>query len=149
MKVLQFAWSDPKNPFLPHNYPENCVAYSGTHDNNTTLGWWNSGEATEHVKQFVTTYIGHDVTDPHWTMIRLGMLSSAHTFVMTMQDILGYGEDARMNTPGKEGGNWGWRFTEDKLNDPAKEYLGHLTWLSKRRPDQQGAIYGDVAVQSD
>ncbi len=147
MKILQFAWSDPKNPFLPHNYPQNCVAYSGTHDNNTTLGWWAANEPGDQGKQFLQDYVQQEVTEPHWTLIRLGMLSAADTFVTPMQDILGYGADTRMNTPGVQGGNWAWRFGEEAFNDPAKDRLSHLTWLSKRRADQQGAVYGDVALQ--
>lgn len=147
MKILQFAFSDPTNPFLPHNYPVDCVAYTGTHDNNTTLGWWNSNEADDHVKGFVSEYLNREVTEPHWTLIRLGMMSSAHTFVMPMQDILSLGAETRMNTPGKEQGNWSWRVTAEQLDDPAKDRLAHLTWLYKRRADQQGEVYGDVAVR--
>lgn len=145
MKILQFAWSDPQNPFLPHNYPVNCVAYTGTHDNNTTLGWWLDGEAGDHAKNMIADYIQAEVADPVWALIRLGMASSAHTFVMPMQDILGYGADTRMNTPGKQGGNWGWRFSIEALDDPAKDRLAHFTWLYRRRADQQDEVYGDVA----
>lgn len=145
MKILQFAWSDPENLFLPHNYIVNCVAYTGTHDNNTTLGWWLDGEAGEHAQQFASDYIQGEVVDPVWTMIRLGMASSAHTFVMPMQDILGYGSDTRMNTPGKQGGNWAWRFGVEAFDDPGKDKLAHFTWLYRRRPDQQAESYGDIA----
>jgi 4-alpha-glucanotransferase len=145
MKILQFAWSDPANPFLPHNYPVNCVAYTGTHDNNTTLAWWLDNEADDHVKQMVSTYIQGEVIEPVWTLIRLGMASVAHTFVIPMQDVLGYGVDTRMNTPGKQGGNWGWRMGVEAFDDPAKDRLAHLTWLYRRRSDQQGEVYGDVA----
>jgi 4-alpha-glucanotransferase len=147
MKILQFAWSNPENAFLPHNHPVNCVVYSGTHDNNTTLGWWLDGEADDHAKDFVREYLDKDVDEPHWTLIRLGMRSSAHTFVAPLQDVLGYGADTRMNTPGKESGNWGWRFAETVYDDPAKFKLAHLTWLYRRRPDQQEESYGDVAKQ--
>ena len=145
MKILQFAWSDPENLFLPHNYPVNCVVYSGTHDNNTTLGWWLDGEATDHVKNFMRDYLDRDIDEPHWTLIRLGMMSSAHTFIAPLQDILGYGADTRMNTPGKESGNWGWRVTEDVFVHDARFKLAQLTWLYRRRPDQQDASYGDAA----
>ncbi len=149
MKILQFAWSDPENPFLPHNYPVNCVAYSGTHDNNTTLGWWMSDEVNDHIRNFMSDYIQSEVTEPHWTLIRLGMASSAHTFVAPMQDLFGYGADTRMNTPGKQGGNWGWRFEESLFDDSAKDKLAHFTWLYKRRPDQQGEVYGDAARRNE
>jgi 4-alpha-glucanotransferase len=140
MKVLQFAWSEPTNPFLPHNHVENCVVYTGTHDNNTTVGWWNSGEAHDGVKRFLSEYLDRQVHEPHWTLIRVGMMSCAHTFVVPMQDILGYGAETRMNTPGQESGNWSWRFTADKLADPARERLAHLTRLYGRWPGQNRGI---------
>lgn len=147
MKILQFAWSDPGNPFLPHNYVPNCFAYSGTHDNNTTLGWWHQ-EAHNGIKQFMHEYLGQEVSenDIHWTFIRLGMASVAHTYVTPLQDVFGFGADTRMNTPGKLGGNWGWRFTEDWFEKPAKERLLYLTRLYKRLPTQQVEVYGDVAT---
>jgi 4-alpha-glucanotransferase len=147
MKVLQFAWSDPKNPFLPHNYVNNCVGYTGTHDNNTTVGWWVSGEADDHVRNMIQGYVSREVHEINWTMIRLGMMSAAHTFVAPMQDILGLGESARMNTPGKEQGNWTWRLQAHDLDNNAKDRLAHMTWLYRRRPDQQEPVYGDAAVQ--
>jgi 4-alpha-glucanotransferase len=146
MKVLQFAWSDPKNPFLPHNHSTASIVYTGTHDNNTTLGWWQA-EVNEGTRGFILDYLGQPVEDANWVMIRLGMLSAAHTFIAPMQDILDLGNEARMNTPGVESGNWTWRFTADAFGSPAKDRLAHLTWLYRRRPDQQERVYGDVAVQ--
>jgi 4-alpha-glucanotransferase len=147
MKVLQFAWSDPRNPFLPHNHSVNSVVYSGTHDNNTTIGWWQS-EADPGTRDFIYQYLNCDVHEPNWTLIRLGMLSVGHTFIAPMQDILGLGPQARMNTPGVQGGNWTWRLTPDMLDHTApRDRLAHLTWVSKRRPDQQARLYGDVAVR--
>jgi 4-alpha-glucanotransferase len=73
------------------------------------------------------------------------MASAAHTFIAPMQDILGYGADSRMNTPGLEGGNWGWRFTDDIFKANYDDRLAYLTWLYKRRADQQGEVYGDPA----
>ncbi len=144
MKVLQFAWSDPKNHFLPHNHTVNCVVYSGTHDNNTTVGWWQN-EVDEHTRNFISDYLQSPVSDPAWTLIRLGMASPAHTFIVPMQDILGLGKGARMNTPGIESGNWQWRMRPEALHGPAKDRLGHLTWLYQRRPDQRERNYGDIA----
>ncbi len=144
MKVLQFAWSDPENVFLPHNHVPNCVVYSGTHDNNTTIGWWNQ-ELSDHNRQFISDYLNREIHEANWTLIRLGMASVGHTFVAPMQDILNLGAEARMNTPGIEGGNWRWRFTADRLDDPVKHRLAHLTWLYRRRPDQREDNYGDVA----
>jgi len=147
MKILQFAWSDPKNLFLPHNHIENCIVYSGTHDNNTTVGWWNN-ELDDNARQFVSQYLDCEVKDIAWAFIRLGMQSVAHTFVAPMQDIFTLGPEGRMNTPGVEGGNWGWRITIDMLNDDGvKGHLGHVTWLYQRRADQREVQYGDAATQ--
>ena len=147
MKVLQFAWAnDPKNPFLPHNHVENAVVYSGTHDNNTTLGWWND-EVDNETKAFIADYLQFEVDAPVWTFTRLGMQSVGHTFVMPMQDVLGLGKEARMNTPGVGKGNWTWRFTAEQLENAPTETLSHITWLYQRRPDQREEVYGDVAVK--
>ena len=136
MKVLHFAWSDSANPFLPHNHPPNCVVYTGTHDNNTTRGWWEK-EVDERARAFVNDYLGHDVDDIVWTLARVGMRSAARVFIMPMQDVLGLGADARMNTPGRPAGNWTWRVTEAALNHPGKAALAHITQLYQRHPDQQ------------
>ena len=145
MKVLQFAWSDPTNPFLPHNHIPNSIVYSGTHDNNTTIGWWEE-EVNKRTSDFIADYLGHEVEHINWAMIRLGMMSAAHTFVAPMQDVLGLDEHARMNTPGTQSGNWTWRFTEDEFENPVKERLSDLTWLYQRKPEQQVKSYGDAAI---
>ena len=145
MKVLQFAWSDPKNLFLPHAHVPNCIVYSGTHDNNTTIGWWLA-EAGDGARHFMRQYLERDIHEPNWTLIQLGMLSVGHTFIAPMQDILGLGADARMNTPGQPAGNWTWRFTPGALeNSGPRDRLAHYTWLYQRRPDQQEREYGDTA----
>lgn len=144
MKVLQFAWSDPKNPFLPHQHIPNCVVYSGTHDNNTTAGWWQH-ETNDHVRGLVSDYVQREVHEANWTLVRLGMMSVAHTFIAPLQDILGMGAEARMNTPGQPSDNWTWRFTPDALDHSGKDKLAHLTWLYQRRADQQERVYGDAA----
>lgn len=148
MKVLQFAWSEPKNVFLPHNHSLNSIVYTGTHDNNTTIGWWLS-EADDGVRSFMREYIGHDPHEINWEMVRIAMQSPAHTAIFPMQDILNLGAEARMNTPGKQGGNWTWRFTSAGFDHPGKDRLAHLTWLSMRRPDQREREYGDQAVRKD
>ncbi len=139
MKVLQFAFGDPcgDDPFLPHNHVHNCIVYTGTHDNNTTVGWWQSGEATPGMKECMTEYIGHKVTEPNWDLIRLGMMSVAHTVVVPLQDVFGFGADTRMNTPGRESGNWGWRFTPEWLQHPSKERLAAMTELFSRWPEDE------------
>ncbi len=148
MKVLQFAWGEPTNPFLPHNHPVNCVVYTGTHDNNTTAGWF-ADEVDDGTLNFMKDYLGQDIYDIVWTMARVGMRSSGHTFIMPMQDVLGLGSEGRMNTPGKLGGNWTWRFTEDGFNHSGKDALSHITRMFQRHPDQQEKTYGDVAVKND
>jgi 4-alpha-glucanotransferase len=147
MKVLQFAWSEPKNPFLPHNHVPNSVVYCGTHDNNTTLGWWHEEVASDTL-QFMSDYLDCTIDDPVWAMMRLGMRSVAHTFIIPMQDLLRLGSEARMNTPGLPSGNWTWRFTAEQFEaGAAANGLAHLTWLYQRRADQQEKEYGDVTVR--
>ena len=136
MKVLHFAWSDPANPFLPHNHTLNCIVYTGTHDNNTTRGWWET-EVDERTRAFVKDYLGQDIQDIVWALARVGMRSSGRVFIMPMQDVLGLGSSARMNTPGNPTGNWTWRITEEALSHPGMEALLHITRLYQRHPDQQ------------
>jgi len=139
MKILQFAWGGAaaENSFIPHNYTPNCVVYTGTHDNNTTVGWWQTGEADPQSRQFLQEYIGHQVGEINWELIRLGMASVAHTFITPMQDVWGFGMDTRMNMPGREAGNWGWRFTPEWLNNPLRERLAYMTRLYGRWPQEQ------------
>jgi 4-alpha-glucanotransferase len=149
MKVLQFAWSGPENPFLPHNFPENCVAYAGTHDNDPTLGWWQH-LTDEPLRRLVAEYAATgEVDEPQWTLIRLGQLSSAHTFIATMQDVLGLGREGRMNLPGEGKGNWNWRMPADGFEHPGGERLARLTWLAFRRPDQERAEATDSAYKPE
>lgn len=128
MKVLQFGFGgDAKNHDLPHNYLSNCVAYTGTHDNDTTLGWWQTLD--EKTRAHVAEYL--DVTDEgdeiHWHMIRAGWASVADTAIAPMQDILGLGSEARMNLPATTSGNWQWRMTKDAPNLDVAKRLRDLT----------------------
>lgn len=107
MKILQFAFSDPDNPFLPHNYSSNCVVYTGTHDNNTSVGWFNS--ASEAEKEFAKEYMGINGSDFAWDLLRLGWASVAEYAIAPLQDVLSLDSSARMNLPGRLGGNWEWR----------------------------------------
>ncbi|MDY0111105.1 MAG: 4-alpha-glucanotransferase [Candidatus Krumholzibacteria bacterium] len=145
MKVLQFAWGEPRNPFQPHNHVHNCVVYSGTHDNDPTCGWWEH-ECDEATRERLRDYVGHPVNEPAWTLIRMGLQSVAHTFVMPMQDVLSLGREARMNRPGAENGNWSWRLPTWALDleHPARRRLAHLTWLARRRPDQRQSLYDEA-----
>ncbi|MEI7643940.1 MAG: 4-alpha-glucanotransferase [Chloroflexales bacterium] len=116
MKVLQFAFGDsPANPYLPHNYEPGCVVYSGTHDNNTTVGWFQEISAED--REAIRLYLGRDGSDIAWDFIRLALMSVADIAVVPLQDVLRIGSDGRMNTPGRPDGNWSWRFRAEALSD--------------------------------
>jgi 4-alpha-glucanotransferase len=133
MKVLQFAWGDftGREPFLPHNHVPNCVVYTGTHDNNTTLGWL-AEEATDAMRDHLRQYLGHEPVELNWDLIRLAQASVAHTAVVPLQDLLGLGSSARMNLPGREGGNWSYRCSPHDLEHVAWPRLSHLTYIYGR-----------------
>lgn len=115
MKILQFAFqTDPHDPFLPHNYPSQCVAYTGTHDNDTTLGWYRS--APEKEKDFARRYLARSGDDIAWDFIRAVWSSVAVFAIAPMQDFLSLGTEARMNLPGQLGGNWAWRVRPEVLS---------------------------------
>lgn len=134
MAVLQFAFGDtPENPYLPHNVRRNCVFYTGTHDNDTSIGWYES--ASESVKDEVRRYFRASGDAVNWDMIHAVMLSVAAIAVFPMQDIVGLGSWARTNTPGKPDGNWQWRLTEENLAKAVRDnapYLRSLCSLSGR-----------------
>jgi 4-alpha-glucanotransferase len=131
MKVLQFAFgSGPDNSHLPHNYPRNCVVYTGTHDNDTAVGWFNS--ASEGVREHFCKYTGTDGHEVNWVMARLAMASVADLAIIPLQDILGLGSEARMNYPGRPDGNWQWRFLPGSLTPEMKSRLAELTGLYGR-----------------
>jgi 4-alpha-glucanotransferase len=126
MKVLQFAFDgDPDNPYLPHNYSSDCVVYTGTHDNQTTTGWFQSRDERE--RQQVQTYIGADGSDIAWDFIRLAFESVADLAIVPLQDVMRLGDDARMNRPGVAFGNWKWRYLSHQLNDGLARGLRELT----------------------
>ncbi|MDD1413181.1 4-alpha-glucanotransferase [Dolichospermum sp. ST_con] len=127
MKVLQFAFgSDPGNPFLPFNYTRNAVVYTGTHDNDTTIGWFNTGNDYE--KQNLLLYLGCISPDGiHWDLIRLALSSIANQAIIPLQDVLGLGTDARMNFPSTAEGNWGWRYQAGVLTEELGDRLKTLT----------------------
>lgn len=116
MKVLQFAFAgDASDPYLPHNYPSNAVVYTGTHDNDTTAGWYAQAPANE--RDLVRRYLARDDTNVAWELWRLAQASVADTAIAPLQDLLGLGPEARMNVPGAASGNWGWRFAWADLPD--------------------------------
>ena len=130
MKILQFAFSDDTNPFLPHHYPENCVAYTGTHDNDTARGWYAS--ASESEQDFARRYLSVDGSDFAWDLIRALWHSKADMVLAQMQDLLSLDTEARMNFPGRLGENWEWRMNTDQLNDALKDKLRALNAATKR-----------------
>ncbi|MEM1368109.1 MAG: 4-alpha-glucanotransferase [Cyanobacteria bacterium P01_H01_bin.15] len=147
MKLLHFAFDDNRaNPFLPFNYPRNCVAYTGTHDNNTTVGWFT--ERDEYAQQRVLDFIGGvDSWGVHWSLIRLAMSSVANQAIFPFQDILGLGADARMNTPSSPEGNWGWRFRKEALNPEMRDRLRYLTYLYGRQPVNETPIPSEETAE--
>lgn len=131
MKILQFAFdSDPTNAFLPHNYPQNCVTYTGTHDNDTTIGWYKS--APDHQKHMAREYTRSDGSEIEWDLIRLGMLSVADQAIFPLQDFMSLDTEHRMNLPGTVGKNWLWRYTSSMLHDVDEERIKGLIELGNR-----------------
>jgi 4-alpha-glucanotransferase len=134
MKILQFAFGGTATSgFLPHAYTRNCVVYSGTHDNDTTAGWWAS--AAESERDFLRRYLDRDVADPAWALLRLASASVADTCVVPAQDLLGLGTGARMNFPSRASGNWSWRVREGTLDEPLARRLREVTELYGRLPE--------------
>lgn len=130
MKVLQFGFTGPDNPFMPHNYVPNCVAYTGTHDNNTAMGWYATAPESE--RDFARRYLGVDGHDFAWDLIRAVWKSVAVFAVTPMQDVLGLGGEARMNFPSKLGGNWEWRMSEADFREDLAAGLRDLNWMTLR-----------------
>jgi 4-alpha-glucanotransferase len=131
MKVLQFGFSDRgAHMYLPHAYEKNCVAYTGTHDNDTTVGWWKSLIKTE--RSQVQAYVGEHKDGIHWALIRAALGSPANMAVVPLQDVLGLGSEARMNTPSRIDDNWGWRYQPDALKPELAEKLRMTTDVGDR-----------------
>ncbi|WP_138499536.1 4-alpha-glucanotransferase [Nostoc sp. PA-18-2419] len=136
MKILQFAFTaDPENPFLPFHYPRNAVVYTGTHDNDTTVGWFNT--ATESEKENLSLYLGSISPDGvHWDLIRLALSSVANQAIIPLQDILGLGNEARMNFPSVAEGNWEWRYQAGAITEELSSRLKVLTQINGRAPQE-------------
>lgn len=142
MRVLQFAFrGDSKTIDLPHNYVRNCVVYTGTHDNDTTVGWFNSkagagstrnAQEIERERAYCLAYLNSDGQQIHWDMIRAAWASIANTAVVPLQDLLGLGSRARMNLPASEQGNWQWRFRSGALTSKISDRLREITRLYGR-----------------
>ena len=142
MRVLQFAFgafeTDATDPYLPHNYEHNTVVYTGTHDNDTTVGWYNtaSGQEKSNVKHYLDI---DDIPDNEEAgqvvvskLVRLALSSVANTAIVPLQDVLGMSTEARMNWPGRAGGNWNWRYRTDDLSDALRATLRDITILFAR-----------------
>ena len=131
MRVLQFAFGGGvESRFLPHNYETNTVVYTGTHDNDTSKGFYK--KATEYERDFMRRYMGVDGSDISWDLIRLAMMSVADLSVYPLQDVLSLGSECRMNLPGVLGGNWEWRFKEDQIDPFTIARLADLTEIYGR-----------------
>jgi 4-alpha-glucanotransferase len=115
MRIFQFGFVSPQDSFLPHNYVRNCVAYTGTHDNDTVLGWYKTAPKKEQI--LARKYLNTTTRNLPWAMIRMLWASAANTVVAPMQDLLSLGAEARMNFPGTFGGNWTWRVLDNQLSD--------------------------------
>lgn len=131
MRVLHFAFAEGEsNLFLPHHYIPNTVAYTGTHDNDTTIGWWKTLSANE--KEYAEQYLGSDGLEIQWDMMNALSSSVANTVIFPMQDILGLSGRHRMNYPGNQSGNWEWRFTWNQVSRKYTHKLSKMTEDHKR-----------------
>jgi 4-alpha-glucanotransferase len=143
MRILQFAFGDPgAHIYLPHRYQPNTVVYTGTHDNDTTLGWWKSCTGNE--KKFAGALLGDAVDGMNWAMVRLAQSSTANLCVVPLQDVLSLGSEARMNVPSFGDGNWTWRYQPGALTPELAQKLATLAEVTDRQPlvDQQD--YGEA-----
>ncbi|MBD3288655.1 4-alpha-glucanotransferase [candidate division KSB1 bacterium] len=135
MRVLSFAFDEnlPRNPDAPHNHIQNCIVYTGTHDNNTVKGWFKQ-EANDKMKKSLFTYAGRTlkIDEVPTEFVRMAMKSVANTCIIPMQDLLGLGHETRMNRPATSSGNWSWRLLPNKINRSLKKRLTELTEIYGR-----------------
>ncbi len=133
MAVLQFAFGgESDNAYLPHNFRRNCVVYSGTHDNDTTIGWYQS--ADQPTKDHIRRYLNVSGEEIAWDLIRAAIRSSAHLAIVPLQDLMSLGSEARLNTPGAPVGNWQWRYSQEQLDALERDSSAYLR--------EQLALYG-------
>lgn len=139
MRILQFAFNDlGDSSYLPYNYVENCVCYTGTHDNDTTVGWYL--KASPESQDKARRYLSCDGRNIHWDMIRLAMGSVARYVIFPLQDIFGLDSDARMNTPGTSKNNWAWCFKQTDIQDWMPSYLNDLSkvfWRNQKPAEKK------------
>ena len=146
MKILQFAFdSDAGNGYLPHNVIKNCIYYTGTHDNNTVLGWFYGEEGTHKLKQHAMEYLKAEEHSIHWDFIRAVFGSVADVAIVPLQDVLGFGGDTRMNTPGTAFGNWEWRYESYMLSSELQQRLLHVTQLYGRQSAVEPKVENNAA----
>jgi 4-alpha-glucanotransferase len=146
MAILQFAFGSDNaaDDFKPHNYPRNRVVYTGTHDNDTTVGWWTAGVGdttrtaaeVEAERAFCKKYLGIEGREIHWDFIRAVLSSVADIAIVPLQDVLGLGSEARMNLPGRPSGNWRWRFETAALTDAVRDRLREMSEMYGRAPQR-------------
>jgi 4-alpha-glucanotransferase len=141
MRILQFAFRDTTNGDLPHNYIRNTVVYTGTHDNDTCVGWFKSQAGAgstrdsgqvDRERTYCVEYLGSDGVEIHWDFIRAAMASVADLAMVPLQDVLGLDSSARMNLPASTEGNWNWRLQPGALTPLLSERLGKLAQLYGR-----------------
>jgi len=146
MAVLQFGFGDPgAHMHLPHTFTPNKVVYTGTHDNDTLLGWWNSAVTSEE-RVHVLAYLGQCDDGINWAMIRAAMNSPASLCVVPLQDVLSLGSEARMNVPSVDGDNWRWRYRADMLRPELAEKLALIAEVADRLPQPLTAKEEDWAA---
>jgi 4-alpha-glucanotransferase len=146
MAVLQFGFGDTgAHMYLPQQFTPDLVVYTGTHDNDTLQGWWVSG-ATEQERRSAETYLGRAEDGIHWSFIRAAQSSVASLCVIPLQDVLGLGSEARMNTPSLNNGNWQWRLQREALTPAIAEKLARLAELTDRMPEANPVPGPDDAV---
>jgi 4-alpha-glucanotransferase len=137
MAILHFGFSpEPRSFYIPYNHVRDQVVYTGTHDNNTTLGWFLE-DASDGERELVRAYTGRDGSEIHWDLIRVALSSVADLTVVPHQDLAGLGADCRMNTPGVADGNWVFRLTPWMLGDDIRDRLAGLVETYGRRPDRE------------
>jgi len=141
MRVLQFAFGDGAEQYLPHRYPSNCAVYTGTHDNDTAVGWFDALVGTaegRRERRRVLDYLGSGGRQVHWDLIRVASMSVADLALFPLQDLLGLGSRARMNVPGTAAGNWTWRVDEPSLTPAVADQMAKFTALYGRVPGVPG-----------
>jgi len=135
MKILEFAFGEdhPFHPYLPHTYDKNWVVYTGTHDNNTVKGWFEN-DASQDEKKRLFRYFGRELNgaDLNWDIIRLAEMSVADMAIIPLQDVIGLGKEARMNTPSIPTGNWEWRYSTGQITQPMIDRLAEMAWVYGR-----------------